>query len=148
MKNWFKVLISITAIVLGLYGIFKIVGVMEISIGLFSLTFGVMAIIWTILARKSLSPGSQLKEYATIFLICLVFILAYSVWELLEKLIGWTGSAIYPKYFFITISYLGFVTAAYKMFSLSKEFGFSDKSDTIAKIIAQRVKKKKGRKKK
>lgn len=143
MLGGIKVIIALVAVLVGLSAILKLVSEFEIAIGLISLTFGVLAIIWVYRAKNSLSEGSSLKEYAALFMYCLILIIAYSSWEILEKLFSLTGYFAYPKYFLISWAYLMFVFTAYKMLRLSKEFGFGEKGKKIEAIIKSKAAKKK-----
>lgn len=132
--------IELIVIIIGIFTIFKIVKDLEVAIGLFSLSFGVLAIIWTFMAVKSLSKGSSLRTYAISFLFCLIAILLFSIWNLFIKLFEWEKSLIYPSYFFITVSYIIFVFTAYKMHKLGKEFGFEAQASGIKKILRKKKK--------
>ncbi|MBI4448223.1 hypothetical protein HY643_04530 [Candidatus Woesearchaeota archaeon] len=138
LKNFIKIIIASIAILGGLLAIIKIVQQLEIAIGLISITFGVLAIIWVNRARKILSKGSSLKEYAKIFMFALTLTMLFSISEMLEKILLWAGPMLYLKYFFISAAYLVFVFAAYKMLYLSKEFGFGEESKKIAELIKKR----------
>ena len=132
--------IELIVIIIGIFTIFKIVKDLEVAIGLFSLSFGILAIIWTSMAVNSLSKGSSLRTYAISFLFCLIAILLFSIWNLFIKLFEWEKSLIYPSYFFITISYIIFVFTAYKMHKLGKEFGFEAQALGIKKILRKKKK--------
>src|SRR3989338_2964379 len=109
-----------------------------------SLTFGVMAVIWTVKARKNLSLGSSLRSFTTIFLYCLIFIITFSVWQSLANIFAWKEvidvRAMYPTYAFISLAYIFFVLAAYKILMLGKEFGFQVESTNIKKLIKKKKK--------
>src|SRR3989338_3970417 len=139
-NNFMQVLVELVVIFIGIFTIFRIVKDIEIAVGLFSLSFGILGIIWTTLAVKSLSKGSSLRTYAISFLFCLITILLFSIWNLLIKLFEWEKSLIYPSYFFITISYIIFVFTAYKMHKLGKEFGFEAQALGIKKILRKKKK--------
>jgi len=138
---------ALIAIALGLMAIFKIVVNLEIAIGFVTISFGVLAIIWTSMALKSLSPGSSLKKHTIAFLFCLIFILSFSVWHTLEKLFGWRQSVVevmlYPGYFFITAAFIIFVLAAYQILTMGKEFGFNVEASKIKKLMKEKKKVKK-----
>lgn len=130
-----EIIPALIAIIIGLVAIFKLVLNMEIAIGFLTVTLGILAVIWTIMAKRSLSKGSSLEKYTTKFLFCLIFILAFSVWQVLENLFYWEGSIVYPKYIFIAIAYLVFVIAAYQILHIGKEFGFKEQAKKIEKVM-------------
>lgn len=141
-----RIILAIIAILCGLFAIIKIVREPELVVGLISLTFGIMAIIWVIRARSSLSPQSSLRNYTTHFLLSLVFILLFSIWHMLNKMLLWEQKnvyLVYPEYFFITIAYIVFVISAYKILYLGKEFGFQAEAKNIARIIKEKKKRNK-----
>lgn len=133
-----EIIPALIAIIFGLVAIFKLILNMEIAIGFLTVTFGILAVIWTAMAKKSLSKGSSLEKYTTKFLFCLIFILLFSVWQILENLLYWKGFIIYPKYFFITIAYLVFVIAAYQILHIGKEFGFKEQAKKIEKVMKKK----------
>lgn len=133
-KNLF-IIAEIVAIVFGILAIIKIVGNPDIIVSLMSLSFGVLAIIWTVIAMTSLSKGSSLRGYVILFLLALIFILLFSIWHMLVIVYGWKNILIYPEYFFISIAYITFVIASYKVYKLGKEFGFKEKSAEISKSL-------------
>ena len=122
--NYGKVVLAFLAVLFGVFAIIQFVPDVELAVDFLSLTFGLVAIFWTFRARGSLSPGTSLREYTSYFLWSLMLIFIYSVWGTLEYILNWTGYWVYPKYFMISIAYLIFVFAAYKILYLGKEFGF------------------------
>ena len=146
MKKVLQTIFAVIAILSGIFAIVRIVKVPELIIGLLSLTFGIMAIIWVLRARAALSPKSSLRSYTSHFLLTLIFILLYSIWNTLGKLLLWEQTRpymVYPEYLFITLTYIVFLFSAYKILYLGKEFGFQVESAEIAKIIKEKKKKKK-----
>lgn len=123
-KDHGKILTAFLAVLFGVFAIIQFVPDVELVVGFLSLTFGILAIIWTIRARCSLSPGTSLRDYATYFLLSLLLIVAFSVWDTLILLFDMKGAAIYPKYVLITLAYLVFVFASYNILCLGKQFGF------------------------
>jgi len=138
---------GIIAIIIGIIAVIKLLVDAKLVVSALSLTFGVTALIWILKARKSLSKGSSLKELTGHFLATIIFILCFSFWGIaiemlsLEALYG--ESIILPQYFFISLAYITFTVAAYKIRGIGEEFGFSTKSKEIAKIIKEKKKKKK-----
>lgn len=125
MKNEHgKVLTALLAVLFGVFAMISFVPVVELAIGFLSLTFGIVAIIWTYRAKTSLSKGTELRDYTNYFLFSLLFIVLFSVWDTLIFLFRWEGPLVYPKYFLITIAYLIFVFAGYKILYVGRMFGF------------------------
>ena len=60
MKKGLGTVLGIIAIAAGLVAIFRIVVDTEIAVGFVTISFGVLAIIWTSMAATSLSKGSSL----------------------------------------------------------------------------------------
>ena len=94
------------------------------------------------MALKSLSKGSSLRKHTATFLVCLIFILLFSIWHTMEKLFDWRRSIVevmlYPGYFFITAAFLIFVFAAYQILVMGKEFGFNIEASKIKKIMKEK----------
>ena len=99
------------------------------------------------MALQSLSPGSSLRRYTFNFLLCLIFILLFSVWHTLEKLFSWRVSVnelmLYPGYLLITLAFLLFVGTAWQILTLGREFGFKGQASLIGKVIKEKEKEKK-----
>ena len=147
VKRKIGVLLGFLGVVFGLVAIFRIVVDTEVAIGLVTVSFGVLAVIWTLMALKSLSPGSSLRRYTFNFLLCLIFILLFSVWHTLEKLFSWRVSVnelmLYPGYLLITLAFLLFVGTAWQILTLGREFGFKGQASLIGKVIKEKEKEKK-----
>lgn len=135
------------AIVVGLVAVIKLIADAELLVNALSLTFGVTAIIWVFKARKSLSKGSSLKNLTTHFLFTLIFVLCFSFWSLIVKMLSlelvYGPNIIFVEYFFISLAYITFVGTAYKIRKLGHEFGFSTQSKEIEQLIKKRKKKRK-----
>lgn len=127
-------------ILLSLLAIIKIVQDIEIAIGLITISFGILALIWTTIARRNLSPGSTLRSYTNRFLTSLLFILVFSIWHTLSRLFFWEKEFLYPEYAFITMAYIFFVVAAYQILNIGKEFGFREQAKKINRIIERKKK--------
>lgn len=138
-----EIISSFIAILVGIIALIKLVGDAELIVNALSLTFGIMAIIWVVKARKSLSKGSSLRSLTTNFLFTLIFILCFSFWSLAVNMLSLVeihGAIIlFPQYLFITLAYITFVGTAFRLKKLGQEFGFSIQ----AKDIVKRIKKKK-----
>ena len=138
LGNILKFLIALFAIVLGLFVIIKLVGNVELVVGIISLTFGILAIIWTLKARSILSTGSSLRKYTGNFLMCLIFILLFSIWNTMARILNFQGIFLYFEYFFIVMTYMVFVMAAYQILYLGKEFGFLKEIKVMKKAIKEK----------
>jgi len=92
MKKSIGTVLGLIGVVAGLIAIFRIVVDTEIAVGFVTISFGIMAIIWTLMAMSSLSKGSSLRNHTRNFLFCLVFILLFSIWHTISKLFKWSVS--------------------------------------------------------
>ncbi len=122
-----------------------------VSVAIISLTtviFGMAALLLASRARSKLSPGS-LRSYIDNFSICLLFIVVFSVWQTVRSLfnteLSLYGFSGYPEIFFISLAYVGFIAASYRVLKISEEFGFKKEGEKIDVLIKQ---KKRSRKKK
>lgn len=145
MKRGLGTLLGLIAIAGGLITIFRIVVDTEVAIGFVTISFGILAIIWTSMAITSLSKGSSLRKHTTNFLFCLIFVLLFSIWHTISKLFRWRETIneymLYPGYLFITLAFLIFVVTAYQILTLGKEFGFEKQAKEIESVIKKRRKK-------
>lgn len=139
MKTKFSTFLAeavwVLGILLSIFAVFRIIKDFEISVGFLTISFGILAIIWTYIAVENLSPGSSLRTYTLCFLFSLIFIILFSVMHTLEMIYHWESSIVILKYVFITISYLIFVYASYRIWKIGKEFGFKDEAFKIRKRI-------------
>ncbi|MBM4401111.1 MAG: hypothetical protein FJ045_04085 [Crenarchaeota archaeon] len=143
MNHGIKYILGVTAIFLGIVTIVWLVKQADIVAGILSLTFGIMAIIWSYKARKALSPGSSLREYSMYFIICLIFLVTFSVVLTAERFFVRTGAGtilVYVEYLLLTLAYLTFVTAAFKIWNIGQEFGFEKESAEIRKAMKKKKK--------
>lgn len=147
IKKGVKIIGAFVAVIFGLLAIFKIVLSTEIAVGFITISFGVLAVIWTSTAYKSLSKGSALKRHTGNFLLCLVFILLFAIWHTLSVLFEWRKTLneilLYPGYAFITFAFLIFVISSYQVLMMGKEFGFGEQALKIEKRIKEKTKLKK-----
>lgn len=145
MKKSLGTLLGLIAVAAGLITIFRIVVDTEIAIGFVTISFGILAIIWTSMAITSLSKGSSLRKHTTHFLFCLIFIVLFSIWHTISKLFKWRETVnelmLYPAYLFVTVAFLIFVLTAYQILKIGKEFGFEKQAKEIEKIIQKKKKK-------
>ncbi len=142
MKRILATITALIGITVGLAAIILLLGDLELIVAVLSLTFGIWAMIWILMARNSLSPGSSLRAYTTYFLSCLVFVLLGSIWNYLITLFQWTGLLVYPQYIFVSVTYIVFVVASYKIFHIGQEFGFRDETKRLQRIILEKSKRK------
>lgn len=146
MRKKIGTFIGFVAIVLGLLSIFRIVVDTEIAVGFVTISFGILAIIWTSMAVASLSKASSLRKLTINFLFCLVFILLFSIWHTMSKLFMWRETInevmLYPGYLFLTLAFLIFVITSYQILMIGKEFGFQKQGDKIKKTMDKNKKKK------
>lgn len=137
-RTFFGGLLWLTAIIISLFAIFRIIPNIEIAIGFVTISFGILAVIWTSIARYNLSAGSALRNYTTYFLCCLIFILLFSIWHTFGIIFSWEGLILIPKYIFITIAYLIFSYTSYQIWLIGKEFGFKNEAATINRIMQEK----------
>lgn len=145
MKRILGTLLGLIAVVAGLLAIFKIIPDTEIAVGFVTMSFGILAIIWTSMAITSLSKGSSLRRHTTNFLFCLIFILMFSIWHTISKLFGWRKTIndlmLYPGYLFIILAFMIFVVTAYQILVMGKEFGFRNQAAKIKNMMDKKKKK-------
>jgi len=121
----------------------KIVAINTV-IGITTIIFGFASLLLISRARSKLSPGS-IREYIDNFSICLAFILIFSIWQTFRSIYGREVSvsdfSSYPELIFVGFAYIGFILVSYKVFKISKEFGFKAEGEEIKKIIKGKKKK-------
>ncbi|MDI6737432.1 MAG: hypothetical protein QME12_02840 [Nanoarchaeota archaeon] len=136
---------SLIAIIVGIVAVIQLVGNAELILSTLSLTFGIMALIWIIKARGRLSKGSSLRSLATNFMSTLIFILCFSFWGIAVNMLSLKdiyGDIIsFPQYMLLSLAYIAFVGAAYKMMKMGEEFGFNVESKKIERLIKNKKKK-------
>jgi len=146
MKRKTGILFGLLAIASGLTAIFRLVVDTEVAVGFVTISFGILAIIWTTMAVVSLAKGSTLRRHTTNFLFCLIFILMFAIWHTMSKLFRWRETVnefmLYPGYLFLIVAFLIFVATAYQVLLMGKEFGFEKQAQKLAKVIEQKRKKK------
>ena len=121
-----KTITALIAVLLGVFSLIIFVKEVDLVVGFLSLTFGVVAIIYAMRAKLSLSKGTELREYASYYLSALISIVLFSIWDTLVFIFNWKGLLVFPKYFFLTFSYLVFVFTSFKIMKLGKQFGFKE----------------------
>lgn len=142
MKRGLGTLLGLLAAAGGLTAIFRIVVDTEVAVGFVTISFGLLAIMWTTMAIGSLSKGSSLRKHITNFLFCLIFVLLFSVWHTLSKLFMWRETVnefmLYPGYLFLTLAFLIFVVTSYQILTMGKEFGFEKQAKEITKVMEKK----------
>ncbi len=136
-----KVILVLIAIATAIYILFSIIRSLEIITGTISLSIGVLAIIWTLIAKYSLSPKSTLRLFANSFLACLIALIVLSFIKLIAFMTEYSKNLIYVEYILTTIVYLFFLISAYYILTIGRQFGFQSKAFQIKKIIAKKTKK-------
>ena len=131
-------LLWIIGIVLSLIAIFKIVGYVKLAVGLIIISFGILSVIWTSIANRSLSKGSELRRFTEKFLLCSTLVLLFSIWSILDELFHWKGFMDYFGYILLTVTFFMFVFAAYHIQEMGKQFGFEVQAKSIKKIMARK----------
>ena len=135
-KSFLQSTISAVIIFGAIYLFVYLIRDANILISLLVLTFGVWAIIWTIIARNSLSKGSTLRSYVTSFIFCVLFILIFAIWDLAMFLFEIKSVlATELKQIFLILAFTSFVHASYKILKIGREFGFSEESYRIKKLL-------------
>lgn len=144
-SNKIGLLFALVAIASGLIAIFRIVPDTEVAVGFVTISFGVLAIIWTATAVRSLSAGSSLRKHVTNFLLCLTFILFFTIWHTISKIFRWRETVneflLYPGYVFLILAFFIFVFTSYQILTMGKEFGFENQGKIIEKLIEEKKKK-------
>lgn len=147
MRRGLGALLGFIGVAAGLIAIFRIVMDTEVAIGFVTISFGILAIIWTSMAINSLSKGSSLRRHTINFLLCLIFILLFSIWHTITKLFRWRETVnefmLYPGYVFLILAFLIFVATAYQILSMGKEFGFENQAKEIKEVMEKKKKAKK-----
>ena len=135
-----KAIALFIAIFVAFYIIARVFGSIEIVIGIIILSFGILAIIWTLIARYSLSPKSNLRLFTNNFLACSIAVLSFAIIRLAGNyvLVPWL---IYLEFFFVFSTFFFFVLASYYIYTLGKEFGFQHEASDIKKILKSKKKK-------
>ena len=104
------------------------------------LSFGVLAIIWTLIAKYSLSQKSILRVFTNNFLACSIAVLAFAVIRILNGVFI-SQLFVYIEFFFIFITFLFFVMASYYIYKIGNLFGFERESRDIKKVLKQKRRK-------
>ena len=132
-----KELILLIAILVVFYILFQAFQNFEIIFGVIILSFGVLSIIWTLIARYSLSPKSNLRLFTNNFLACSISVISFFVIRLLSEII-YNKWFIYIEFFFIFVTFFFFVLASYYIYKIGSLFGFERESKNIKKILKKK----------
>jgi len=132
--NSIKYIFGILVVIATLYIISNIIAAVEIMVGIITLSVGVLSIMWTLIARYSLSPKSKLRVFTNNFLACSIAVIAFSLIRLLERFINlpWL---ILVEFFFVFATFFFFLLASYYMYSIGREFGFEREAKNIKDIL-------------
>ncbi len=114
----------------------------ELILGIFSVLFGIVAIVISLVAFKKLTSG-YLSTYVQWVIYSIFALILHSIWhtvmeafELKETM----GAIIeYPAYIFAIIAYFLIACASYRLYELSKVFGFKDKAKNIQRVIKEEI---------
>ena len=99
---------------------------------------GVISLTLTLKGRSKLSAGT-FKTYINYYLAISLLLLGFAIWKIMQALFNLTSFRhIYTEYAFLSLIFIIFGLASRKMFIMSKEFGFSEKTDKIRKILRKK----------
>ena len=137
-KLWKEAILAISILFL-FYLVSRIFKDLTFILWLIIFSFGIMAIIWTLLAKYSLSPKSNLRLFTNNFLACSIAVLAFSVTRFINDFlhISWL---LFVELFFIFTTFFFFVLASYYTYKIGSEFGFQRESWDIKKILKEKKK--------
>ena len=137
-----KVISLFLAVAVAFFFITRIFNTVELILAIIILSFGVLAIIWTLLAKYNLSPSSQLRIFTNNFLATSIAVLSFTIIRLLSNIASIPG-LIYLEFFFVFATFFFFVLASYYIYTIGKEFGFQKESRKMKKILKKRNQQKK-----
>jgi hypothetical protein len=120
--------------------IFYIIGHLKFTVGVIIISFGVLSLIWTSKANRSLSKGSELRKFTEKFLLSSIFVLVYSVWSILDDIFHWQGFMDYFGFIMLTLTFFMFVFAAFHIQKIGKKFGFEFQAAKIRKVMESKSK--------
>jgi hypothetical protein len=126
----------ILGIVLSMIALFYIVPT-AIALGALVLSTAIFALVWIHIARKNLSKGSSLADFASYLFACMsFFLISYlvqltaDIFELSEVL--WLN---YISYFSLVIAFLLLTLTSYKLMRIGREFGFAVEIKKIKSLV-------------
>ena len=136
ISNLLKFLSIALVIIFSIQIINKILGNLVLILGAVLVSLGILAIIWTLLARYNLSPKSQLRFFADNFLGCSIAILLFTILLTIEQL-ALIKYSIYIKYFLISAVYFFLILASFYIYAIGRAFGFQKKSIEIKQHLKE-----------
>jgi len=136
LSNSIKEVLVFISILIALYLILKLLEDLRIFFGIIMISFGLMSIIWTLIAKYNLSPKSTLRLFTNNFLGCTIALLAFALLRVFSFFIFIHG-IIFLEFFFISVTFMFFVMASYYIYKLGSEFGFQHESFKIKKILTK-----------
>ncbi|MBI5391990.1 hypothetical protein HZB00_03220 [Candidatus Woesearchaeota archaeon] len=141
MKKVIQTIFAFVAVIGGLFALFSLLPTRELAVGFLSLTFGVLAVIWTGMAFSSLARGSSLRSYTAKFLISLILVIVFSAISAVHDFFPANVVLLYAGYITIILAYIMFVMAAHDILKIGKEFGFGETAEEIRKVVEEKRKK-------
>jgi len=99
---------------------------------------GIISLILSLRARYKLSEGT-FKSYVSYYIGCLLLLVGFALWKTTQSIFQLTSfKYIYTEYAFIAFTFMVFALTSRKIFLMSKEFGFSEKTKKIKQILQQK----------
>ncbi|MFH1592341.1 MAG: hypothetical protein ABIB47_03165 [Candidatus Woesearchaeota archaeon] len=144
--NLIKYLFGILVVISAFYIITNVIDAVELILGFIAVSVGILSIIWTLLAKYSLSPRSNLRVFTNNFLACSIAVIAFASIRIVGKLIDlpWL---IVIEFFFIFATFFFFLLASYYIYSIGREFGFQSEGKKIERRLKiKKISKKRKRK--
>lgn len=134
-----KEIILLISILLLFYIILNISKSFKIIFIILILSFGVLSIIWTLIAKYSLSPKSDLRLFTNNFLACTIAVLSFFIIRLLGDFI-FIPYLIYAEFFLIFVTFFFFFLASYYIYKIGSIFGFQRESRNIKNVLKEKKK--------
>ena len=132
-----KYIFILLVIVITYYILYNLLNAVELIVEFATLSIGILAIIWTLLAKYSLSPNSTLRLFANNFLACTIAVMGFSLTRFIGDLI-YIPRLNLLEFFFILATFFFFLVASYYIYTIGKEFGFQRESKEIANVLEKR----------
>jgi large-conductance mechanosensitive channel len=112
----------------------------EFILGTFSILFGIAAIVISLTAFKKLTSG-YLSTYVQ-WIIYSIFVFTLGrIWHTALEAFEWKDRIgvfmEYPEYIFAAIAFLLIAYASYRLYELSRVFGFKDKAKDVQRVIGE-----------
>lgn len=113
----------------------------EFILGIFSILFGIVAIVISVIAFKKLTSGYLSTYVQWVTYSIFVFTLG-RIWHTALEVFEWKDRIgvfmEYPEYIFTAIAFFLIAYASYSLYELSKVFGFKDKAKDIQRVIGEK----------